>query len=157
MFQDATTPTEKQEEIVTPQSEPTTPDHLSPNHGQLVAEEDQGDQAGQAFTPPEDKAAALRDALEVAIGNRIFWENPKRYDRALDALKVPVSDDRALQQYYNHARKGLIELACKVAIEKGVVPVMPTEDEILAEAKRRQIDKQKETEEKGRRKAENNK
>lgn len=134
--------------------EAATPEHLSPNHEQPLAEEGNGDQAGQAFTPPEDKVVALRDALEAAISNRIFWENPKRYDRALDGLRVPVSGDRAMQQYYNHAKNCLIELAFKVAIENGVVPTMPTEDEILAEAKRRQAEKQKESEEKARRKAE---
>ena len=96
---------------------------------------------------------ALEQKFHEAINNPKFWSNPKRADRLEQALVVPVYDDKSLQQFFISAREELKSKALDYAIEKGVVPVMPTEIEIRALAEEKYDAKQKKDAEKAAKKA----
>lgn len=90
--------------------------------------------ATAAIVIDEAKKQELVDLFNVSINDPRFWNNDKRVDRLREALKVPVSDDRSYQQCYIHAETSLIAKAAKLSKDSHQPVVMPTEEQIHAEA-----------------------
>jgi len=110
------------------------------------------DQAQEATTPiPVDgsKRQTLVNAFHAAIANPRFWAKENRYDVLLAACSVPVFDDRSLQMYYIHADSDLNAAAAKKSMADEVPAVLPTEEEIKAEAWRRWVASETESVAKG--------
>jgi hypothetical protein len=83
------------------------------------------------------KQEALRAKFEDTINNPRFWAKDTRYDTLMSALAVPLFDDRSLHQFYIHAESDMTADAAKKSSAAGVPAVLPTEEEIIAEAWRR--------------------
>ena len=85
------------------------------------------------------KQDSLRAKLEETINNPRFWSKVSRYDSLMSAMSVPVFDDRSLHQYYIHSESDLKADAATKSFATGVPAVLPTEEEIKAEAWRRWV------------------
>jgi hypothetical protein len=85
-------------------------------------------------TPTVDQ---LRLAFDAAMASDIYRGNPKRLERLLEALKIPMSNEKDFNQFLNHAKKELMVKAAMTAANSGTTVVLPTEEEITAEAKKR--------------------
>lgn len=81
----------------------------------------------------------LKIKFNETINNPRFWAKESRYDGVMSALVVPVFDDRSLHQYYIHADSDLNAGAAKKSKEDGVPAILPSEEEIKAEAWRRWV------------------
>lgn len=79
----------------------------------------------------------LRNAFEAAMASEVYMGKAKRLQRLLEALKVPMSNDKDYNQFLNHAKKDLYAEAAQKAAEQNQPVVLPTDDEVKAEAKKR--------------------
>lgn len=79
----------------------------------------------------------LRNAFEAAMASEVYMGKAKRLQRLLEALKIPMSNDKDYNQFLNHAKKDLYAEAAQKAAEQNQPVVLPTEDEVRAEAKKR--------------------
>lgn len=97
---------------------------------------DQEDVVGKIVIDVQRKQK-IETLFAASINDPRFWSNLKRLDRLEDALKVPLFDDRSMQQFAISAKDELKSLALDIALNNNTVPIMPTEAEItaLAEAK----------------------
>ena len=84
-----------------------------------------------------DRARTLRALFETALRSPRFCGDSTRLDRLEDALKVPVTDNRAYNCCYANAEEFLYAAAAKVSARTGSTVVTPTEVEIHADAYRR--------------------
>lgn len=82
---------------------------------------------------------ALRDKLEVAINNPRFWAKDIRYETLMNAMNVPLFDDRSLHQFSIHAESYLKSEAATKSFNTGVPAVLPTEEDIIVETWRRWV------------------
>jgi len=80
----------------------------------------------------QEKKEKLEALFAEMMASPRFWANPKRVERLELALVLPAFDDRSLQQFSISAKNRLTALALEEAIKKNTVPVIPTEEEILA-------------------------
>lgn len=87
------------------------------------------------------KEAVLWEAFEKVIKSDVFMSFEDKVDALLDAMSIPISDDKSYNQFYIHSEKDLATKALMDAFTKKEVPVLPTVDEIHAEAKRRYDEK----------------
>jgi hypothetical protein len=85
--------------------------------------------------------ARLNDLLEKATRSPFYMSNLKRVAALEKALKIPVSDDKSFQLFYNHSQKDLERDAGRKAVEVKDVPIMPTIHEIIEEAQKRYVAK----------------
>ena len=92
-----------------------------------------------------DRKKKLETKFIEAIQNPRFWVKKSRYDAVMSALVVPVFDDRSLHQYYIHAESDLNAEAARKSQEAGVPAILPTEEQVKAEAWRRWIDSESES------------
>lgn len=87
-----------------------------------------------------------KEKLEVlfaeTINNPRFLAKESRYTDLIAALTIPVFDDRSLQQFYNHAKDDLTNEAAVRSAKEGLPVVLPTEEEVKAEAWERYTKKQ---------------
>lgn len=96
----------------------------------------------QASPINQQKKEALIVIFNEMIETPKYWENENRVKRLEDALKLPMFDDRSMQQFYVSAKEELIKAAMILAIQKQTVPVEPTDEEIKALAEKKKADKE---------------
>lgn len=96
----------------------------------------------QASPINQQKKEALIAIFNEMIETPKYWENENRVKRLEDALKLPMFDDRSMQQFYVSAKEELIKAAMILAIQKQAVPVEPTDEEIKALAEKKKADKE---------------
>lgn len=87
------------------------------------------------------RSAELQAAFNVAINSDVFMSFEEKIKGLLDVLSIPISDDQSYNQFFIHSDKDLKVAACTDAIGKNAVPVLPTLDQIHAEAQKRYDEK----------------
>jgi len=87
------------------------------------------------------KTAELQAAFNAAINSNVFMSFDEKIKSLLDALSIPISDDQSYNQFFIHSTKDLQAEAGIAAAKAGQVPVMPTTDQIHAEARKRYDEK----------------
>jgi len=98
--------------------------------------------ADQQAVIPAEIVAELTTLFTATMDNPDFFAKESRVVALRNALKVPMFDDRSMQQFSVSAREELTRLAMDTAIKKQIVPVMPTAEEITVLAKKKFDDKQ---------------
>jgi len=91
---------------------------------------------------PAEIVAELTTLFTATMSNPDFFAKESRVVALRNALKVPMFDDRSMQQFSVSAREELTRQAMDTAIKKQIVPVMPTAKEISVLAKKKFDDKQ---------------
>ena len=112
---------------------PATDDQQSTNLSDVVGDED----TIPATTDNTPTVEQLRVAFNAAMLSDIYLGNPKRLERLLEALKIPMSNEKDFNQFLNHAKKNLYAKAAMLAAAERTTVVLPTDEEIAAEAKKR--------------------
>jgi hypothetical protein len=85
--------------------------------------------------------AELRAAFDVAINSDVFMSFEEKIDTLLDTLRIPISDDQSYNQFFIHSAKDLEGEVCRDAVKRQIIPVLPTLDQVHAEAKKRYDEK----------------
>jgi hypothetical protein len=85
--------------------------------------------------------AMLEESFNVAINSDVFMSFEEKIKSLLDTLSIPISDDQSYNQFFIHTTKDLEGEACRDAVKKDVVPVLPTLEQIHAEAQKRYDEK----------------
>lgn len=119
------------------------PEQLPAVEAQTGSQQQEVTEAAATQVSPinQEKKAELIATFNEMIENPKYWENENRIKRLEEALKLPKFDDRSMQQFYVSAKEELIRAAMDAAIKNSVVPVMPTEEEIVALTKKKKADK----------------
>jgi hypothetical protein len=87
-----------------------------------------------AIAIDDAKKQELERKFQETINNPRFWAKMSRHDALLSALVVPVFDDKSLHMYYIHADSDLNAAAAKKSKADGVPAILPTDEQIKAEA-----------------------
>lgn len=82
----------------------------------------------------QEKKERLKNLCFKVLDDPRFWAKDNRVKRLEEALKLPMFDERALQQFTISARDELTREAMELAIKNNVAPVMPTDKEIRKRA-----------------------
>jgi len=75
------------------------------------------------------KREELTQLFLATLDNPRFWAKDTRVEALKNALVIPVFDDRALQQFFNHAMDDLIAKAALHSSQSGQPAIMPTEEQ----------------------------
>lgn len=97
----------------------------------VVQEESTDEKADGTDTTNTVTVDQLRVAFEAAMVSDIYLGNPKRLERLLESLKIPMANEKDLNQFLNHAKKELYVAAVELAVKNGAVPALPTPEEIM--------------------------
>lgn len=87
------------------------------------------------------RSANLQAAFNVAINSDVFMSFEEKINSLFDVLSIPISDDQSYNQFFIHSHKDLTVAACNDAVSKNLPPVLPTLDQIHAEAQKRYDEK----------------
>ena len=110
-----------------PSAVATISNHNSPGSGEVVID------------PVRKQELEIK--FNSTINNPRFWAKENRYKALMDALVIPVFDDRSLQQFYIHSEDDLMAKAAKRSRDDGLPAILPTVVEVMAEAWRRYAEK----------------
>lgn len=79
----------------------------------------------------------IRASVEAAINSDVFMSFDEKINSLLDALRIPISDDQSYNQFFIHSQKDLEGEAARIAVKAQAIPVLPSLDQIHAEARNR--------------------
>lgn len=87
------------------------------------------------------RSANLQAAFNVAINSDVFMSFEEKINSLFDTLSIPISDDQSYNQFFIHSTKALESEAGRKSATSGTICILPTLDQIHAEAQRRYDDK----------------